>query len=327
MTIAVQDSAVLREKYQADETTYQSLRKALRDEASPLANKFRSIFALKNLGTERAIDIISEGTSFLKFMIYHIIGFNDSSALLKHEVAYVLGQMKMNHAIPVLESVLENSSEDPMVRHEAAEALGAIGNRKSLDILHKYLNLENESRVVKETCELAIAKICLEGSADKDEKYSNKFSSIDPAPAFEENESTVKELERILLDSTRPLFERYRAMFSLRNLGDTEAVLALSKGLQDESALFRHEIAYVFGQLQHPASVDALKKSLAREDEISMVRHECAEALGSIATAECLPILEKYKSDSERVVKESCEVALDMYNHEVSGDFQYASVE
>ena len=26
----------------------------------------------------------------------------------------------------------------------------------------------------------------------------------------------------------------------------------------DESALFRHEIAYVLGQLQHPASVSAL---------------------------------------------------------------------
>lgn len=37
------------------------------------------------------------------------------------------------------------------------------------------------------------------------------------------------------------LFKRYRAMFALREIGNTEAVLALAKGLKDQSALFRHE--------------------------------------------------------------------------------------
>lgn len=45
-----------------------------------------------------------------------------------------------------------------------------------------------------------------------------------------------------------------------------------------------------------------------------MVRHEAAEALGSIATEECLPVLKEFAEDDSvpRVVKESCEVALDM---------------
>lgn len=45
-----------------------------------------------------------------------------------------------------------------------------------------------------------------------------------------------------------------------------------------------------------------------------MVRHEAAEALGGIATEDCLPILQEYatKEGVPRVVKESCEVALDM---------------
>jgi deoxyhypusine monooxygenase len=55
-----------------------------------------------------------------------------------------------------------------------------------------------------------------------------------------------------------------------------------------------------------------------------MVRHECAEALGSIATDDCLPVLEKYRMDGERVVSESCVVALDMYAFEQSGHFSYA---
>jgi len=44
--------------------------------------------------------------------------FNDPSALLKHELAYCLGQIKKTVALPTLESVLRNKSEDPMVRHE-----------------------------------------------------------------------------------------------------------------------------------------------------------------------------------------------------------------
>lgn len=47
-----------------------------------------------------------------------------------------------------------------------------------------------------------------------------------------------------------------------------------------------------------------------------MVRHEAAEALGSIATPEVLEVLEGFKKDEETVVRESCEVALDMYEYE-----------
>lgn len=46
------------------------------------------------------------------------LGFQDESALLKHELAYCLGQMKDTSALLVLSKVLEDPSEDPMVRHE-----------------------------------------------------------------------------------------------------------------------------------------------------------------------------------------------------------------
>ena len=46
-----------------------------------------------------------------------------------------------------------------------------------------------------------------------------------------------------------------------------------------------------------------------------MVRHEAAEALGGIATPEVLPYLKEYmtREDAPVVVRESCQVALDMY--------------
>lgn len=77
-----------------------------------------------------------------------------------------------------------------------------------------------------------------------------------------------------------------RALFALRNLDTAEAVEAIVAGFNDPSALFRHEIAYVLGQMQHPAAVEGCKKQLLDNEENEMVRHECAEALGSIATEE-----------------------------------------
>jgi len=75
-------------------------------------------------------------------------------------------------------------------------------------------------------------------------------------------------------------------MFSLRNItpATKESIEALAAGFEDKSALFRHEIAYVFGQLNSKWSVPALLKALRDSEEVGMVRHECAEALGGIAS-------------------------------------------
>lgn len=283
--------------------------KVLNDVKAPLKDRFRALFALRNLGGEKAIDLINQC-------------FADESALLKHECAYCLGQMQDTGAIPHLNAVLEDEEQDVMVRHEAAEALGAIGEADSLDILTKYAAAPQPE--IAETCQIAIDRIRHDkGSKDRPEADS-KFLSVDPAPPAA-TDMTVEELRAVLLDASKPLFERYRAMFGLRNNGSEEAVLALVDGFQDSSALFRHEIGYVLGQLQHPAAIDGLAQRLKDEGENYMVRHECAEALGSIAHDKCLPILEGYAKDSSRVVRESCIVALDMHEHENSGEFQYAA--
>lgn len=47
--------------------------------------------------------------------------FADESALLKHELAYCLGQMQDRRAIPALISVLQDTKQEPMVRHEAGK--------------------------------------------------------------------------------------------------------------------------------------------------------------------------------------------------------------
>ncbi|VDP35192.1 unnamed protein product [Soboliphyme baturini] len=57
-----------------------------------------------------------------------------------------------------------------------------------------------------------------------------------------------------------------------------------------------------------------------------MVRHECAEALGAIANDDCKPVLQRYLNDPSRVVRESCEIALDVCDYANSCEFQYADL-
>jgi deoxyhypusine monooxygenase len=276
---------------------------------SSLPERFRALFTLRGANSDEAVSIIGEA-------------FNDSSALLKHELAYVLGQMGRDSAIPILTAVLQDLQQESIVRHEAAEGLGAIGNPESLKVLRQYLN--DPSPAVSETCEIAIDRI-ERGETAVIGEGEICFGSVDPAPALA-GKLSVSELQGILMNSELDLYNRYKAMFALRNRGTPEAVLALCTGFADDSALFRHEIGYVLGQLQHPVSIPALSAQLCLTDEAPMVRHECAEALGSIATEECLTILKEFENDPADVVRESCLVARDMYDYENSEDLHFYPV-
>lgn len=284
----------------------------LNDCSQSLAKRYRALFLLKNIGGEKSVEYITKC-------------FKDPSALLKHELAYCLGQMQNIKAIPALISVLEDKSQDAMVRHEAGEALGAIGDKQALEVLEKYTS--DPSPEVSETCTLAIGRIkwCLNGST-REAVHENPYSSVDPAPAGSKSETNIDALQKKLINAELPLFERYRAMFSLRNISTERSASALAEGLMcKDSALFRHEIAYVLGQMQLPNVIPQLSSRLRDPRENCMVRHECAEALGSIADEDCLSILKSYLTDPDDVVRESCEVAIDMYNYENNAEFQYAA--
>ncbi|XP_034937481.1 deoxyhypusine hydroxylase isoform X2 [Chelonus insularis] len=278
------------------------------DESRPLKERFRALFTLKNIGGVEAIACIKDG-------------FKDPSALLKHELAYCLGQMQDSNANPVLIEVLKDINQEPMVRHEAGEALGAIGDESVIPLLEEYSR--DPVIEVAETCQLALERIRWLKSGNSTENLSqNPYASVDPAPPHVND--NVENLKKILLDENQSLFQRYRAMFSLRNLNTEQSVLTLAEGLKAKSALFRHEIAFVLGQLQKEITIPYLRASLEDPTENEMVRHECAEALGSIAHPDCQQILNDYLIDDKRVVRESCIIALDMCEYENSTEFQYA---
>ncbi len=147
------------------------------------------------------------------------------------------------------------------------------------------------------------------------------FDSVDPAPAS--SIQRVSELRGCICDEDEKMFQRMRALFALRNIGGEDAVEALAAAFNSQSALLKHEVAYVMGQMQDSHAVPFLIDRLEDADEDVMVRHEAAEALGAIGDRAALGTLEKFVNDDEIVVAESCEVALDLLEWVASKNLEY----
>ena len=138
----------------------------------------------------------------------------------------------------------------------------------------------------------------------------SEFGSVDPAPAS--SNGRVSELSKIICNEEERMFMRMRALFALRNVGGPEALDALAAAFSSDSALLKHEIAYVMGQMQDSYAVSCLVERLSDHDEDLMVRHEAAEALGAIGDRAAIDTLMLYRDDPEPVISESCDVAIDL---------------
>eukprot|EP00604_Paraphysomonas_vestita_P004214 CAMPEP_0174822442 /NCGR_PEP_ID=MMETSP1107-20130205/15768_1 /TAXON_ID=36770 /ORGANISM="Paraphysomonas vestita, Strain GFlagA" /LENGTH=248 /DNA_ID=CAMNT_0016041315 /DNA_START=39 /DNA_END=781 /DNA_ORIENTATION=+ len=246
------------------------------------------------MGTEEAAQVISTALKDRR-----------NGSLMRHELAYILGQMQIHSISNTLISLLSDETEDVLVRHESGEALGALGSLDYLPILQQFVNHERPE--IAETCQIAVDLIQYRHN-NNSTNSAGLYLSVDPAPPMNDdtNNKSISDYKEILLNPSLSLFDRYRAMFTLRDMNSDESALALVEGFNDSSALFRHEIAYVLGQMQRPVTVPGLSIVLNNLNEHEMVRHEAAESLGSIGTLECEEILNLYRDDNKQVVKESC---------------------
>lgn len=150
------------------------LRKILASETEPLAQRFRALFSLKFLAclqppTEHTLPAIEAIAA----------GFSSSSSLLKHELAYCLGQTRNHDALAYLNNLVQNKAQDTMSRHEAAEALGSLGFTESLDLLRSLRDDETEDVVIRETCDIAVDRVLWENSEEKkSEKIRTRYDKI-----------------------------------------------------------------------------------------------------------------------------------------------------
>lgn len=117
----------------------QAIGEVLVDPGLDLTRRFRALFTLRNLGGRVLLYIFKSFKSFLvadyklrvcvhvcfvsgaEAIMWISKAFTDDSVLLKHELAYCLGQMQDKQAIPTLIDVLKDTQQEPMVRHEAGK--------------------------------------------------------------------------------------------------------------------------------------------------------------------------------------------------------------
>lgn len=83
---------------------------------------------------------------------------------------------------------------------------------------------------VAETCQIALGRLKWLQKPDDKALSNNPYASVDPAPPSDIVD--IPRLKTTLLDEKANLFDRYRAMFSLRNLHTNESVCALGEGIQ-----------------------------------------------------------------------------------------------
>ncbi|KAJ6825101.1 deoxyhypusine hydroxylase-B isoform X1 [Iris pallida] len=294
--------------FEASPEMVQFLCDRLLDREQPISERFRALFSLRNLRGSAPRNAL-------------LLATRDPSNLLAHEAAFALGQMQDAEAVPALEAVLKDLSLHPIVRHEAAEALGAIGLEGVIPLLEQSL-VSDPAVEVQETCELALRRIKEQKNVSASEGAPaadvSPFLSVDPAMPTSCC-SSIDQLREVLLNEELGMYERYGALFALRNHGEEAAVNAIIASLGSRSALLRHEVAYVLGQLQNKAAASALSEILRNGEEHPMVRHEAAEALGSIADSTSISLIEEFSKDPEPLVSQSCEVALSMLEFDTSG--------
>lgn len=111
-----------------------------------------------------------------------------------------------------------------LCRMISAEALGAIGGQDTISVLKKYEN--DDILELSETCQLAIKRLQYLDSGGIEPK--NTFGTVDPAPPS--SETDIHALKKIFLDNSQTIYDRYRAMFALRDMNTDESVLSLTEG-------------------------------------------------------------------------------------------------
>lgn len=236
------------------------LRTTLLDSSQPDSARSHAAFQLRTEGSYEAYTYVLEG-----------LRQRENDPLLRHELAYIIGQMQHKDAWRALQLILEDESDEVIVRHECAEAIGALGVPDSLSVLEAFSS--HHEKDIAETCQIAVDQIkCkIEEEASRISVFGgsplvpldsvttkpNPYLSVDPAPPLPGNLS-IQELRERLMDTSSSLFNRYRAMFSLRNLDSDASALALLDGFADKSPLFRHEVAFVLGQMQRACTAEGL---------------------------------------------------------------------
>eukprot|EP00392_Amoebophrya_sp_AT5.2_P007832 g7851.t1 len=125
-------------------STPTSLRSSSTEDADRgLFSRYRAMFTLRNLN---AVAPLAD-----------VLRTDQTSPVLRHEIAFILGQMEDEEAVAALVANLEDVHEHPMARHESAIALGSIGGEAAKAGLLRFV--EDGEQMVAESCLVALDTI------------------------------------------------------------------------------------------------------------------------------------------------------------------------
>ena len=122
----------------------------------------------------------------------------------------------------------------------------------------------------------------------------------------------ISDCRKILTSSSKSVKEKYSALYHLRTYANKEAFKVLREvypGLNSD--LLEHELMFILGQIRIDSSLDYLISILEDKTTSAVVRHEAGEALSNFMKYKdkILPILEKYKNDTEPLVAQTAKIA------------------
>lgn len=181
------------------------------------------MFEIRGIGTVDAVKTLID-----TFRI------EEKSDLLKHEICYCLGQMNTTEEnTRIIEEFFEKviaEDHSSIVIHEAVEGYANLNPENIHKLLEKFKGIDDD--LIGETCDLALElnkwneeTKC--GETEGLDLKKLKHATNDPAPPYnqekDEKYKDVEWLKNLLLDPKEPIFERYRAMFTLREVGTDEA--------------------------------------------------------------------------------------------------------
>lgn len=248
-----------------------------------------------------------------------------NSVLMRHEIAFTLGQTETKAALKTLKEILIDDSEDEVTRHEAAESIALIDSRPFEQLLSTFARDRDRHPILADTSMLALEGLRQyreQGEDAEDAPFVPSAicgctQSIDLSKT-ETSESrsgaSLASLSRTLVNAEKTLYERYAALFELRDCHRSEAPDILAYALRQDrtSALLRHELAFTLGLFGDPKSMRVLIDTLKNSKEHDVVRHEAAISLGSIDVEEAHRTLLRHARSRPAMVRESCIAALAM---------------
>ena len=221
----------------------------------------RTVGVLARIGTPLAVEAIVES-----------LRDRDSNSYVRGFAATALAELKIESAVEVLVSTLQDESQ--FIRWRSAQALGILGRREGADAL--VLTLKDKDEYVRAAAAKSLGQIKEEDSQDglvgalTDEHWLVRLNTRD-------------------------------AMLEMGEL----AVPSLIKALNDENPHTRWQAAWVLGRIKPEAAIQPLIEAM--EDTDWMVQDEAAVSLLRINSEKAAGLLVKASQSGSSLAKRQAE--------------------